>query len=274
MSNLLDVFATPWAVPPAQLRDMGQAVLSFIEAGARADRLPAPPTHPAPYVDGGIAIVTMTGPLIHRPHPVLAALFGALDPAVLAADIHQLAADESVRGIALDIDSPGGSVSGTPTLHRAVARANAVKPVVAVVEGMCTSAAFWVASGCRAIFATEDSAQVGSVGVIATHMDRSRALDARGLTVSEITAGRYKASTSPNRPLSEDGRDSLQQMVDTIYSHFLAAVADARGTTAGDVHARWAEGRVWLASEARRNGLIDGIVAREEVLATMAAELT
>ena len=97
-------------------------------------------------------------------------------------------ADPAVKAIVLSIDSPGGTVDGTDNLANAIFAARGKKPIVALGDGTLASAAYWIASGADQIFASDNSAKIGSIGVVATHEDYSRAEENAGVKVTEITA--------------------------------------------------------------------------------------
>ncbi len=97
---------------------------------------------------------------------------------------------DDIKAVFLDIDSPGGTVAGTPELAAAVASLNERKPVYAFSSGLMCSAAYWIASQARAIYATP-SAQVGSIGVVQAVIDNSAALD-------KPRASRWRCSPSAN----------------------------------------------------------------------------
>jgi ClpP class serine protease len=103
----------------------------------------------------------------------------------------------------LDIDSPGGTVAGTPELAAAVSALDQKKPVYAFSSGLMASAAYWIASQARAIYATP-SAQVGSIGVVQAVVDRSAAINAAGIKVEVFSVGKYKAMGAPGTPLTDD----------------------------------------------------------------------
>jgi ClpP class serine protease len=100
-------------------------------------------------------------------------------------------------------------VAGTPELAAAVASLNEDKPVYAFSSGLMASAAYWIASQARAIYATP-SAQVGSIGVVQAVVDDSGALDRDGIKVEVFSVGKYKAMGAPGTSLTDDQRDLMQ----------------------------------------------------------------
>lgn len=274
--NTLRILTEPWAIRPEMLRQIADIYVAHAlgehdpiaaaEAAAQARESVYGGRADKPYqVLDGVAVVPMVGVMGRRMN-LFRAISGGVSTQIVASHVADAAADPSIRAIVLEVDSPGGTVDGTQDLARTVRQADAQKPVFAVATGMMCSAAYWVGSAARQVVATEDSMPIGSIGVIATHVDLSRARDKAGMAVTEITAGRYKALASDAKPLSDEGRAYMQETVDALYAQFLAAVAEHRGTDPQSVHERMADGRVWLAVEAEDRGLIDRIAAIEEVI--------
>jgi len=161
-------------------------------------------------------------------------------------------ADDSVGRVVIDVDSPGGSVYGIAELSRKIFRARGTKPVIAVANSLMASAAYWVASAADEIHVTPGG-EVGSVGVIAVHVDKSEANKQDGYKVSYITAGKYKAEGNSDEPLSEEAQGYMQKRVDEYYSMFVSDVARNRGLSTDAVIASFGQGRVVGADEAIKN---------------------
>ena len=177
-----------------------------------------------------------------------------------------------MHSVILAIDSPGGEVDGVQALANDVFAARAgSKPIVAVADGVMASGAYWIGSAAEKLYITGDTTAVGSIGVIAKHTDLSKAQEMRGVKVTDITAGKYKAVASPNAPLSQEGRQSIQEIVDHIYSVFVDDVARNRAASSTAVLERMADGRLFLGKNAVQAGLVDGIATLEQVIADLNA---
>jgi len=174
-------------------------------------------------IEEGIGVITIHGPLIRKPDIFSRILFGAIDHEEVANAIREAISREDVLAIFLDIDSPGGTVSGTPELAGVVADASKAKYVYAFTGGQMCSAAYWIASQCDAIYATP-SARVGSIGVILPVIDSSEAFRSEGLKVEVFAAGKFKSTGTPGVPLTDEQRQWLQSDVEEIFSDFQAAV--------------------------------------------------
>ncbi len=194
------------------------------------------------------------------------------------AQFRQAAADPNVKAVILNIDSPGGSVYGVPELA-GVIRAEAAKgekPVIAQVNSLAASAAYWLASAANEIVVTP-SGEVGSIGVYTVHEDVSKMLTAMGVTPTIVRAGKYKIEDNPWQPLSDDARTYLQTLVDQYYEMFIKDVATGRSAatrskvTPATVRAGYGQGRVLSAKDAVSEGMADRVASLDETLARFGA---
>jgi signal peptide peptidase SppA len=174
-----------------------------------------------------------------------------------------------VHSIILAIDSPGGTVDGTQALADAVLAARESKPIVTLASGAMASAAYWIGSAAQQVFIADGTTTVGSIGVVATHVDVSGAEAQRGIKTTEIFAGKYKRMASQYAPLTESGRATIQDQVDYTYSLFVSAVASQRGVSEEQVLKDMADGRVFIGAQAVQAGLVDGV----STLAALVAQL-
>ena len=187
----------------------------------------------------------------------------------LSATFAQAVADPSVGSILLRIDSPGGGVYGVAEMADQIFKARGKKPIVAVADSMAASAAYWIASAADEIVVTPGG-EVGSIGVFAAHEDISRHLDAEGVGVTLISAGKYKVEGSPFEPLGEEARAALQSRVNDYYSLFVRAVAKGRGVSVDDVRGGFGEGRVVGAQQAVKLGMADRVDTYDATVARLA----
>ncbi|MCX6876388.1 MAG: S49 family peptidase [Verrucomicrobia bacterium] len=161
---------------------MAAASRSFLDRGAA---LPQPgQSSPLLSVEDGIGVVAIDGPIMRKPDLFARVLFSATDSNMIGDALREAGARDDIKAVFLDIDSPGGTVAGTPELAATVTSINERKPVYAFSSGLMASAAYWVASQARAIYATP-SAQVGSIGVVQAVIDDTAALDAEGIKVTQ-----------------------------------------------------------------------------------------
>ncbi len=144
-------------------------------------------------VENGIGIVAIDGPIVKDPNLFDRLFFGASDMDAISAALEEAGERPDVKGVLLDINSPGGTVIGTPELANAVRQLARDKYVYAFTDGMMASAAYWIGSQADAIYATPSS-RVGSVGVLQTVTNRTDQLKMRGVTVETFSAGKYKSA--------------------------------------------------------------------------------
>lgn len=165
--------------------------------------------------------------------------------------------DDSIQAILLHIDSPGGSVAGLSEFADDLRAARDLKPIVAYVDGMMASAAYWLGSQASKVISTRSS-EVGSIGVYAAVRDASRLYENAGIDTKVVKAGRHKGAGLTGTRLQDEQLDALQRSVDAYKALFVDAVARGRGMDLAAVEAL-AEGEIWLGEEAKAKGLIDQV---------------
>jgi len=226
--------------------------------------LPERPNSPCLSVEDGVGVVAITGPMLRNPDLFDRIIFGACDTGELINAVAEAAARPDIEAIFLDIDSPGGSVNGTPELAQAVADASKTKYVYAFSAGQMCSAAYWVASQADAIYATP-SARIGSIGVILPVVDSSAAFEQAGLKVEVFAAGKFKSAGTPGTSLTDDQRAWLQSEVEETAADFHAAVL-ARGRKIPD---EAMEGQTFSARKAMRFNLAGMVTSRADALSRL-----
>jgi ClpP class serine protease len=124
---------------------------------------------------------------------------GGTSTELFARDVKAALNDPAVQSIVLLVDSPGGAVGGTMAAAAAVMTGRGVKPIAAYSDGTMASAAYWVGSAADRVYVSSGVDQVGSIGVVASHVDVSQREQALGIKTTEIVAGSYKRiASSPN----------------------------------------------------------------------------
>jgi protease-4 len=177
------------------------------------------------------------------------------DNAKLTDAVEKLANDRSVKALIVSIDSPGGSVAGGESLHDAIARVAAKKPVVAVMGGVAASAGYMIAVPADRIFARA-ATLTGSIGVLLEAPDFSGLLGKLGINADTLVSGPLKDQPSFTHPLSPEGRQVLQGLVTSMYNQFVAMVATGRHMDPDKVR-QLGDGRAYTGTQALRLGLID-----------------
>lgn len=274
--SILDVLSRPWAITREKHEDLCAVYeqhlngVRFNAADFKAafnDPRMAGQSSDQYTVQDGVAIIPVQGILAKKMN-LLTVMCGGMSTEMIVQQIQQANDDPSVKAIMLDVDSPGGEVDGTQQVGDAVAASK--KPTCGFIDGLGASAAMWVAAQCDSIYAASDTTQVGSIAVVMTHTDRSKANEAKGVNPTHITTGKYKRILSSDKPLSEDGENYMQDQADYLHTLFVNAMAKGRDVST-DTANGWADGRLFFAQQAIENGLIDGIATRDDVIAMLAA---
>lgn len=270
--RLIDIINSPWAITPDMLGEI-QAIYGRHLRGDKIDlgALTAATgisfaNEPKSYtVEGGVAVLTLDGVIAKRMN-LFSKISGGMSSELIGRDFQAAMADPSVQAVVLAIDSPGGTVDGTPELADLIYQARGTKPILACTDGMMCSAAYWIGSAADSINISSEVAITGSIGVVGQHVDVSVAESKQGITTTEITAGKYKRIASQYGPLTAEGKAYLQASVDHAYQVFVEAVARNRGATAEDVVTRMADGRTFHGSQAIEAGLVDGVATLADTI--------
>jgi signal peptide peptidase SppA len=179
----------------------------------------------------------------------------------IVAAVQSADADPAVRGILLDIDSPGGEVAGLFEAASILSARRGGKPMRAMIRGTGCSAAYALAA-CADDITLHDLGRAGSIGVITMHADYSAALEAEGVKVTLFTSGAHKADGNPFGPLPADVAASIQSLIDIAASRFHAHVAASRGLSVEAVKDQQA--RVYQGEDAVAAGLVDKIMSWQD----------
>ncbi|HTN73910.1 MAG TPA: S49 family peptidase [Pirellulaceae bacterium] len=209
----------------------------------------------------GIAVVPIFGALSKTGG------WGGTSTMDLRLKLSQAAADASIKAILLQVESPGGFVSGTKETAGAIAEAGRKKPVWAHIEDLGASAAYWLAAQAAQIAANE-MAVVGSIGTYAVVADLSGAAAQQGIRVHVVKAGAHKGDFTPGTEITAEQLGEYQRYIDAVNEHFLAGVAAGLKLPLAKVRAL-ADGRSHLAAEAKKLGLIHAIEPLENTLARL-----
>lgn len=145
-------------------------------------------------------------------------------------------ADPLVERIVLDIDTPGGSAVGAFELAADIRAMSLIKPITGIVNFMAYSGGYLIGAACSELVVSQTSG-VGSVGVIASHMERSKQLESAGVKVTTVYAGAHKNDLSPNEPLTDQSIRVLNDLVQESYQLFTGAVSVYRGMSIDAVRA-------------------------------------
>lgn len=269
------IFDHRWAMLPSALEGMiaianRQGSIEAALAGKAAYEANSPSGAPNPYAASKeIAVIQVLGPIFPRAN-LMTSISGATSISKLQAQFRAAMEDPNVGGIILNVDSPGGEVTGVSEFAQMLFEARGKKPVTAYVPGMAASAAYWLASAAEEIVAA-DTAEAGSIGVVAAYSDDKEAQKKRGITTHEIVS-----SQSPNkRPdvSTPEGRKQIQTVVDDLASIFVSTVARNRGVTEDHVLENFGAGGMFVASRAVERGMVDKVGTFESVVKSFEAKM-
>lgn len=275
--KLLDILTSPWAIQPEKLVEI-QAIYATHLRGEKIDiagveaRLGKPlANEPKPYqVVDGVAVIPLDGVIAKRMN-MFTQISGGVSTQLAERDIKAALSDPSVHSIILAIDSPGGPVDGTQTLADTVFQARSQKPIVSLASGTMASAAYWIGSAAQAVYITDATTQVGSIGVVTKHVDVSGAEAKDGIVTTEIYSGKFKRIASQHAPLSKEGKAHMQAQMDYLYSLFVGAVATNRGVSTDQVLSDMADGQIFIGQQAIDAGLVDGVSTLPKLIAELNA---
>lgn len=204
----------------------------------------------------GAAVIPVVGPLFRYAN-IFTAISGASSYEILAKDFTSALENPDVQSIILDIDSPGGEVNGCAEFASMIFEARGKKPIIAYASGDAASGAYWIASACDQIIASETS-MLGSIGVVAVYRG------SKDESVLEIVS-----SQSPYKrldPSSKDGKSRLQSRIDDLATVFIESIAKHRGVDPPTVIKDFGGGDVFIGKNAINSGLADDIGSLEQII--------
>ncbi len=262
------VFGTPLLISRAKL----DTILGLLVPRLEGNPMPfGKPSHTRSFevTSDGIAIIPVIGTLVRRATG-LDLESGLTSYGKIEQQLSEALKDNAVKAILLDVDSPGGEAGGVFDLADKIFAARKVKPIWAVANEEAFSAAYAIAASADRIYVPRTGG-VGSVGVIAVHLDQSRAEDNAGLTYTAIYAGAHKNDLTPHEPLSDPARVELQAEVDRVYDIFVTTIARARGMDAEII--KRTEAGLFFGEDAITSGLADGVGTFSDALTQLSKKI-
>jgi ClpP class serine protease len=264
----------PLAIAPRALDGLLAADLTVDARSAITPILPdadRAASHGFTVTDSGIAVVPVLGPLVSR-GDWLTVLFGASDYGAIGSAVAAAFAEPPARAVLLEVDSPGGEVGGLFDLVDRLAslREEAGKPLWAVASEGALSAGFAIASVADRLYVTR-TAEVGSVGVVAIHVDESAADAMAGLKWTLIHAGAKKVEGNPHEPLAAEAHADIQADVDALHDELVALIARNRNMSPDAVRATQAA--IYRGQRGIDIGFADRLGNVDQALADLAATL-
>ncbi|WP_374698717.1 S49 family peptidase [Wolbachia endosymbiont (group B) of Limnophora tigrina] len=189
-------------------------------------------------------------------------IFGMTSYNQIEAQITQAIEDSDIETILLDIDSPGGEVNGVFDLADFIYSVRGKKRIIAIANDDAYSAAYAIASSAEKVFVSRTSG-VGSIGVIASHIDQSGFNEKQGIKYTTIFAGSRKNDLNPHKPINSEGLESLREEIDRLYEMFVQLIARNRNLSIEAIKST--EAGLYFGKNAVDNGLADGITILSEL---------
>ena len=266
------LYGTPLLLARSKL-DIILSVLGSRVGWPIQSELALPPSRASPaepsMAASGIAVVPVHGSLVRRSMGIDAAS-GLTSYGDIAAMLDAAVTDPTVSGILLEIDSPGGEAGGVFELAQHIRAIDAIKPVWAMACDSAFSAAYAIACAASRVFVTQ-TAGVGSIGVIAMHVDQSVRDAQEGYRFTAVSAGDFKNDLSPHEPLDKGALGRLQSEVDRLYGLFVDHVAAMRGLQAQAI--RDTQAGLFFGPAAVRSGFADALASTDQVVTEFTAYL-
>lgn len=188
-----------------------------------------------------VAVLEVSGPI--------------MDTKDVVSDLYKYVFDDSVVGVVLRVDSPGGAVGPSQELYQAVRKLKEYKPIVASMGTVAASGGLYVALGASKVFANPGTV-TGSIGVIMQFPNFQKVADKLGVDMITIKSGQLKDVGNPFREMSQEDRKFLQDTIDGAQSQFVNAVVEGRSLAEEEVR-RFADGRIVTGIKALELGLVD-----------------
>ncbi len=216
-----------------------------------------------------IAVIPLEGMIVTSGESDVFLRGGVVSSGSFIDELKTLDEDEKVKGIIIEIDSPGGTAVASQEIADAIKSLN--KTNYAVIRGVGASGAYWAASASDKIFVSSLSI-TGSIGVIASYLQFSELFEKYGIEYERLVAGESKDIGSPFKDLSGKERKILQKKIELMHKIFIQEVAENRRLNISYVEGL-ADGEFYLGSEALELGLVDSIGNREDAVEIMKQEL-
>lgn len=220
-----------------------------------------------PEAEGRLLRIPIEGAIAEGASPVIGAPGGTVSQVRRSLALAER--DDRIKGVLLDINSPGGGVTDSDLIHGEITdfRERTGKPVLALFGDISASGGYYIAAACDGIMARRTTI-TGSIGVVMNTLNYGEAAKKIGIEQVTITSSRtpYKDIMSPTRPMTDEERAILTGIVDELYDRFVDVVDAGREDLSREQVLALANGSIYSASQALSNGLIDDIGTRGDAL--------
>ncbi|MFC5558300.1 signal peptide peptidase SppA [Ureibacillus thermophilus] len=191
------------------------------------------------------------------------------DHQMFLASLEQILEDDTVKGVVLSVDSPGGGVIESAEIHKKLVQIKEEKgiPIYVSMGSMAASGGYYISAPADKIFAHRETI-TGSIGVIMQSYNYSELADKLGIEFETIKSGEHKDMFNGTRPATDEEKAMLQEMINESYEEFVDVVEQGRGMSEADVK-KIADGRILSGSQAMRAGLVDELGSLEEAIQSL-----
>jgi len=268
---LAEIQERPWAITQAAMETiLGIVERAPVDVEAVAARIGKPLENTGGRVEmhGSVAVLGVEGPLF-RYASIFTEISGASSIENLSRDFRAAVDNPNVAQIVLNVNSPGGQVDGINEFADQIRAGAAKKPVIAYVDGLAASGGYWLAAAASRIVANE-SAFLGSIGVVVSVTDNRDAQERQGIRRHEIVSSQSPLKRTDIR--TDEGRAQLSAIADSLADLFIGRVAQFRGTTADRVISDFGRGAILPARQSIAAGMADSLGSFEPLIAGLAAE--
>ena len=252
---LAALVSTVFAMRPSDAAAMIGALRADFYAGNEAAKFTPAQDRKIAAAAGAVLLMPIMGYIAPR-EDIWVRTFGGTGLDVFAKRFTDAVNNPDIKAIILEVDSPGGSVTGVAEMSAMIYAARGTKPIIAQVNALAASAAYHIASAADEIVVTP-SGEVGSVGVYTLHEDISKYLEEMGVKETFIFAGKFKVEGNPYEPLTDEARAAMQEGVDRFYESFISDLAKNRGLKKSDVEKNFGQGRCFGPADAISRGMAD-----------------
>jgi signal peptide peptidase SppA len=279
IKSKVKIFPSLWAILETELSKLETLYKGFTTdmiAGLEKDSKLAfdgleddkPRLSPDVSIVNNVGILRIEG-VITQKEDFFTFFFGGATLDTLAEDFKSLVENDDIDTIVLNIDSPGGTVSGVQEFANMIFDARERKRIITISSSIMASAAMWIGAAADVVLISGGTVVTGSIGVLTTHVDVSQLEADLGIKTTEITAGREKRIASTFAPLSDVGRSTLQGQVDKIMEVFVGDIAKFRGVSEQEVRSNMADGKTFIGDNAVKAGLVDDIKTFDLLIETI-----
>lgn len=258
------LYEEPWLISAEMHSQLCEIVKAHITGKAHApdgrvaEFAEAQGKLPELQVVAGIAVVSIVG-VIGKRVGMMEKSSGVMDVDDFTDQLQAALDRDDVKGILIDANTPGGTITGIPEAADMVAEANDIKPIVTFTDTLIASAGYWIGVGAEAIVATQ-SASIGSIGVFSAVLDSAKMFELNGLKQELFKEGAFKAMGMEGTSLTDEQRKHIQDRVTMIYNWFTSSVLEARGAVGeGSM-----EGQTFRGQEAMEMNLIDMVGDKDD----------